>query len=51
MAMAPPCMRLFLGDGLDQDSDDDGLLDGEEVNSFNTDPTLFDSDSDGLSIF
>ncbi len=36
-------------DPFDFDSDDDGLGDGEEVNSFGTDPRLFDSDGDGLS--
>jgi len=30
------------------DSDEDGLLDGDEVNVFGTDPELFDSDEDGL---
>jgi hypothetical protein len=32
----------------DQDTDDDGLSDGEEVNSFSTDPLNTDSDSDGM---
>lgn len=30
------------------DTDGDGLLDGDEVNVFGTDPELFDSDEDGL---
>jgi len=33
----------------DPDTDDDGLLDGEEVNTYGTDPLLFDTDGDGLS--
>jgi len=33
----------------DSDSDDDELLDGEEVNTYNTDPNNPDSDEDGLS--
>ena len=50
------------GDGLDNvtelsletnpenpDSDGDGLMDGEEVNTYDTDPNDSDSDSDGLS--
>ncbi|MGH7337093.1 MAG: S8 family serine peptidase, partial [Myxococcota bacterium] len=36
-------------DPLDADSDDDGLSDGEEVNTHGTDPLLPDSDGDGLS--
>jgi len=36
-------------DPLDPDSDDDGLLDGEEVNTFDTDPLDPDTDDDGLS--
>jgi hypothetical protein len=35
-------------DPLDADSDVDGLLDGQEVNSVGTDPLLFDTDGDGL---
>ena len=35
-------------DHLDQDTDDDGLSDGEEVFTFSTDPTNLDTDSDGL---
>jgi len=41
------------GDGLpditDPDDDGDGLLDGDEVNVYSTDPLNPDSDSDGLS--
>ena len=33
---------------MNNDTDFDGLLDGEEVFSFNTDPTIGDTDSDGL---
>jgi len=32
----------------DPDTDDDGLMDGQEVNQFSTDPKNQDSDSDGL---
>jgi len=35
-------------DPLDQDTDDDGLSDGEEILTFSTDPTNPDTDSDGL---
>ncbi|MGC6493509.1 MAG: hypothetical protein ACON5B_11780, partial [Myxococcota bacterium] len=35
-------------DPLDADSDDDGLLDEEEVNDFGTDPLNTDSDADGV---
>ncbi len=31
------------------DSDEDGLLDGEEVNTYNSNPIVIDSDGDGLS--
>ena len=43
--------EIFDGNGLDptnNDTDGDGLLDGEELNTYNTDPLLVDSDSDGL---
>lgn len=33
----------------DDDSDDDNLLDGEEVNTYSTDPLLADTDSDTLN--
>jgi hypothetical protein len=36
-------------DPLDDDTDDDGLLDGEEVNVYLTDPLDQDTDDDGLS--
>jgi hypothetical protein len=36
-------------DPFDADSDDDGLLDGEEVTAIGTDPLLFDTDGDGFS--
>ncbi|MCB1054976.1 MAG: Ig-like domain-containing protein, partial [Acidobacteria bacterium] len=36
-------------DPFDPDSDADGLLDGEEVNSTGTDPLRFDTDGDGVS--
>ncbi|HWL66110.1 MAG TPA: hypothetical protein VNP73_09070 [Actinomycetota bacterium] len=36
-------------DPLDPDTDDDGLLDGEEVRELKTDPKLSDSDGDGTS--
>lgn len=36
---------------MDPDSDDDGLLDGEEVNTYGTDPLVADSDGDGESDF
>jgi len=36
------------GDPLDPDMDDDGLLDGAEVNTHGTDPLNPDSDGDGL---
>jgi hypothetical protein len=35
-------------DPLDQDTDDDGLSDGEEVLTFSTDPLNVDTDSDGI---
>ena len=35
-------------DAYDEDTDDDGLLDGEEVDGTGTDPTLFDTDGDGI---
>ena len=35
-------------DPLDPDTDDDGLLDGEEVDPFATDPLDPDTDDDGL---
>ena len=31
------------------DFDEDGLLDGQEVNGYGTNPTMFDSDGDGFS--
>lgn len=40
------CMKA---DPLDDDSDDDGILDGEEVKTYATDPSDFDSDDDGIS--
>ncbi|MCB9734154.1 MAG: hypothetical protein H6745_16275 [Deltaproteobacteria bacterium] len=36
-------------DRLDRDSDDDGLTDGFEVNTFGTDPAKWDTDGDGIS--
>ena len=36
-------------DPLDADSDDDGLSDGEEVNTYGTDPIDSDGDSDGMT--
>ncbi|MCB0554124.1 MAG: hypothetical protein KDD02_11275, partial [Phaeodactylibacter sp.] len=36
-------------DPLDDDSDNDGLLDGEEVNTYNTDPTNADTDGGGTN--
>ena len=33
----------------DDDSDDDGLLDGDEVDTHGTDPLSDDSDGDGLT--
>ena len=36
-------------DPFDPDTDDDGLLDGREVNETNTNPLLVDSDGDGFS--
>ncbi|MHA2182489.1 MAG: caspase family protein, partial [Promethearchaeota archaeon] len=44
--------EIFDGGGLDptnNDTDGDGLLDGDEVNIYNTDPLEVDSDSDSLS--
>lgn len=35
-------------DPTDADTDDDGLLDGEEINTFGTNPLVDDSDGDGL---
>jgi hypothetical protein len=35
----------------DEDSDDDGLTDGDEVNTHGTDPLKTDSDNDGLTDF
>ena len=35
-------------DPRNQDTDTDGLIDGEEVNNFLTNPLLFDTDTDGL---
>ncbi|VAW41995.1 internalin, putative [hydrothermal vent metagenome] len=35
-------------DPFNDDSDGDGLLDGIEINTYNTDPLLSDSDGDGL---
>ena len=41
--------EITLGtDPLDQDTDDDGLSDGEEVLTFSTDPLNVDTDLDGL---
>ncbi len=36
------------GDPTDPDTDDDGLLDGAEVNTHGTNPLLADTDGDGL---
>src|SRR5690606_27119735 len=36
-------------DPLDADTDDDGLLDGEEVDTYGTDPLDADTDDDGLT--
>lgn len=36
-------------DASDSDSDDDGLSDGDEVNTYGSDPLNSDSDSDGLT--
>lgn len=36
-------------DPFDEDTDDDGLFDGEEVSAIGTDPLLFDTDGDGIS--
>ncbi len=36
-------------DPLDPDTDDDGLTDGEEVNTYGTDPLDADTDDDGLT--
>ena len=33
----------------DEDTDDDGLLDGDEVFNYNSSPTLEDTDDDGFS--
>jgi parallel beta-helix repeat protein/predicted outer membrane repeat protein len=45
----PDEAELIYGtDPLDQDTDDDGLSDGEEVLTFSTDPLNVDTDSDGL---
>ena len=35
-------------DYMDPDTDDDGLLDGEEVYIYDTDPLLYDTDFDGM---
>lgn len=35
--------------GLNPDTDDDGLSDGDEVKTYGTDPLISDSDSDGLT--
>ena len=43
LALRRPCNPL------DRDTDDDGLLDGEEVMIYGTNPGLADSDQDGLS--
>jgi hypothetical protein len=40
--------QVNLADVLDPDSDDDGLLDGLEVNTHGTDPLAEDTDGDGL---
>ena len=39
----------YITDPNDADSDDDGLSDGDEVNTYGTDPNDADSDDDGLS--
>ena len=36
-------------DSWNSDTDEDGLLDGEEVNTYGTNPLIADSDSDGIS--
>jgi Bacterial TSP3 repeat len=43
-------LEEYLGglDPFDEDTDDDGLLDGQEVGVYGTDPLLFDTDGDGL---
>ncbi|NIQ19661.1 MAG: OmpA family protein, partial [Gammaproteobacteria bacterium] len=41
--------QINVADPLDPDSDDDGLLDGEELNTYGTDPLDLDSDGDGLT--
>ena len=42
--------EVILGTGIaDSDSDDDGLLDGQEVDTYRTDPLVADSDGDGLA--
>ncbi len=43
--------QVGVSDPLDPDSDDDGLLDGDEVLIFGTDPGLADTDGDGLTDF
>ena len=39
----------FANNLLDPDADNDGLTDGEEVNTHNTNPSLADTDSDGIN--
>ncbi|SVA96075.1 uncharacterized protein METZ01_LOCUS148929, partial [marine metagenome] len=41
----------FVTDPNDNDTDDDGLLDGEEINDYFTNPTSQDTDGDTLSDF
>lgn len=46
----PDALEWELGlDGNNPDSDADGVADGDELNSYGTDPLVFDSDGDGLS--
>ncbi|MEO1288622.1 MAG: hypothetical protein AAFV93_12705, partial [Chloroflexota bacterium] len=40
--------RLIGTDIRDPDTDDDSLIDGDEVNIYNSDPRLMDTDDDGL---
>ncbi len=40
---------IIATDPIKADTDEDGLTDGDEVNTYNTDPLLTDTDTDGLS--
>jgi outer membrane protein OmpA-like peptidoglycan-associated protein len=42
-------IKDFVTDPLKQDTDGDGLKDGDEINKYNTNPRLADSDMDGLT--